>query len=64
MMKNAYLFILKCPLVVKIFKILYWIFGFVGKRLNKKTNVKLKICYAINLKIKKYITYIAQYLKK
>ena len=31
MMKNAFYFILKAPFVLKVFKLLYWIFGHVDK---------------------------------
>ena len=34
MMKNAFYFTLKAPSVLKIFKILSWLFGHVGKQLD------------------------------
>ena len=41
-MRNAFYFTLKALFVLKIFKFLFWLFGHVGKQLDKKTNVDFK----------------------
>ena len=43
MMKNTSYFILKTFFVLEIFHFLSWLFGYVEKRLNKKSKVNLKI---------------------
>ena len=43
-MKNAFYFILKALLVLKIFKVLSWLFGHVGKNgLNRKRRLTSKV---------------------
>ena len=63
-MKNAFYSNSKALFVLKIFKCLPWLFGHVGKRLNKKDTVNFKIHDTINWEINNYNTHIAQYLKK
>ena len=43
MMKNIFPFMLKTLFVLKIFKFLYWLFGYVEKRFDKKANANFKI---------------------
>ena len=43
MMKNAFYFMLKALLFLQIFTFLYWLFGYVEKRLDKKATVNFKI---------------------
>ena len=43
MMKNEFYFMLKAIFVYKMFKFLSWVFGHVGKRLDKKATVNFKI---------------------
>ena len=43
MMKNTFYFTLKAPFVLKIFKVLSSLFGYVEKRLDKN-EVKFNIC--------------------
>ena len=43
MMKNAFYFMLKALLFLEIFTFLYWLFGYVEKRLDKKATVNFKI---------------------
>ena len=62
MMKNASYFILKAPLVLKIFKFFSWLFGHAEKRLDQKDKVNLKVCYVTTWLTKNYNTHIAQYL--
>ena len=38
-MKNAFYFTLKALLVLKTFKFLSWLFGYVGKRFDQKDQV-------------------------
>ena len=40
MIKNSFHFILKALFDLEVFQILFWIFGHVGKWLNKKAKVK------------------------
>ena len=63
-MKNAFYFILKALLVLKIFNILSWIIWYMGKQLDKKAKINFKI---YDVKIwERYNnnTYIAQHFKK
>ena len=65
MMKNAFYFMLKALFVLKIFTFLAWLFGHVGKRLDKKAKVNFKIYDVINRDANNYNnTDIAWYLKK
>ena len=41
--KNAFSFILKALLILRIFKFLSYFFGHVGKWLNKRAKVNLKV---------------------
>ena len=43
MMKNAFYFMLKALLFLEIFTFLYWLFGYVEKRLDKKATVNFNI---------------------
>ena len=43
MIKYAFHFLLKALIVLKLFEFLSWIFGHVGKRLDKKAEVNFKI---------------------
>ena len=56
-------FILKCLFVFKMFKILSGFFGHIGKWLDKKVNVNLKLNEVINWETN-YNTYIVKHLKK
>ena len=62
MVKNAFYFILVTFFVLKIFKLLFWLFGAVGKRLDKKVKVKFKIYDVANWETNDSHT--ARYLKK
>ena len=42
-MKNAFYVTLKAIFICKIFKFLFWLFGHVRKRLDKKTKVNFKL---------------------
>ena len=42
-MKNAFCFMLKAFFVLEISKFLYWLFGYVEKRNDKKVKVNFKI---------------------
>ena len=63
MMNNAFCFLLKVLFVLKIFKFLFRLFIHVGKRLDKKAKLFLKLMTSQTEK-KNYKTHIAQYLKK
>ena len=41
-MKNVFYFMLKARFVLEIFTFLFWLFGYVEKRLDKKTTVNFK----------------------
>ena len=43
MIKNVFYFMLKALFVLKIFTFLSWLFGYVGKWLDKKAVVNFKI---------------------
>ena len=43
MMKNAFYFISRTLFVLRIFKFLSWIFGYAGKRFDKKSRVNFKM---------------------
>ena len=64
MMKNAFYFILKDLSVQEIFKFLSWLFGYVEKRPDKKTQVNFKMHDVVGWTTNKNNTYILQYLKK
>ena len=63
-MKNAFYFILKDIFVLEIFTVLFWLFGYVAKRLDKKAIVNFKIRDVSDLTTNNYNTHIAHYLKK
>ena len=45
MMKNAFYFMLKAIFVFMIFMLLFWLFGHVGRRLDKKAKVDFNMYY-------------------
>ena len=57
MANNAFYFILKALFSTKIFKFLSWLFGHVGKWLDKKIKVNFKIYDVTIWEIDKYNTY-------
>ena len=63
MMKNAFYFTLKALLVLKIFKLLSWIFGHVEKRLDEKDKVNFKTYNITTWLISNCNTHIDQYLQ-
>ena len=63
-MKNAFYFTPKALLVLKIFKILPWLFGHVAKRLDKKDKFNFKFYDVTAWLSNNGNTYIAQYLEK
>ena len=63
-MNNALYFILKALFVLEIFQYLFWLFGYVGKRLDKKAKVNSKICDVTNWITNNYKKHIARSLKK
>ena len=62
-MKNAFHFIFhfKALFVLEIFTFLYWLFGYVEKRLDKKAMINYKIYDVIQWATNNYNTHIAQY---
>ena len=64
MMKNAFYFMLKALFVLEIFTFLSSVFGYVGKRLHKKTMINFKIYGLTDWKTNIYNVHITQYLKK
>ena len=62
--QNSYYFMLKALLVLKISKLLIWIFGHVEKWLDKNAKDCFKIYYVADWETNNYNTLIAQYLKK
>ena len=63
-MKNAFYFILKVLLVLKISKFLSWLFGHVQKWLDQKDKVYFEIYDVAAWLTDNCNTHIAQYLKK
>ena len=63
-MKNAFYFTLKSLFVYEIFPFLSWVFGHIGKRLDKKAKVNLKIYGVTNWNTNNYKIHIVRYLKK
>ena len=57
-MKNAFYFILKANFVLKVFTFLYWLFGCVEKRLEKKAIVVSKFM-TLEWTTNNYIAHIA-----
>ena len=64
MMKNAFYFMLKALLLLKIFTFLFWLFVYVEKRLDKKPRVNFKVYDVTDWITSNYNTRIVQYLKK
>ena len=56
-MKNIFPFMLKTLFVLEIFKFLYWLFGYVEKRFDKKANANFKV-YDVTAIPKKIIIHI------
>ena len=63
-MENAFYFMLKALLFLKIFTFLSRLFGYVEKRLDKKAKVNFKIYGFTDWTTNNYNTRIAQYFKK
>ena len=65
MMKNAFYFTSKALFVLKIFKFLSLLFGYVAKRQDKiKDKINFKFCDVTAWLTNDLNTHIAQYLKK
>ena len=67
MMNNAFYFILKAFLLLKLFSFFHFcldLFGYVGKRLDKKAKENLKIFNVTNWSSTNYNKHIGRYLKK
>ena len=60
--KYAFYFMLKALFVLEIFKFLPWLFGYVEKRLDKKTKVNFKIYGVTDWTKNNYSTCIVQFL--
>ena len=63
MMENAFYFNLKVLSVLEIFRFLFRLFGYVGKRLDKKVMIDFKVYDVTNWMTVNYNTHIMQYLK-
>ena len=63
-MKNAFYFTLKALILLKMLKFLSWIFGHVGKLLDKKDQVIFKIYGVTTWLTNNCNTHIDQYIKK
>ena len=55
---------LKALFVLKIFKLLFWLVGSAGKRLDQTPKVNFKVYDVTDWETNNYNIYIAQYLKK
>ena len=64
MVKNAFYFILKDLLVLKVFKFLSRFSGDVGKQLEQKRKITFKIYDVTTCETNNYNALIAQYLTK
>ena len=64
MMKNTFYVTLKALFVLQIFKFLYWLFGHVAKRLDKKDRLISHFYDVTAWLTNNYNTHIAQYLDK
>ena len=62
-MKNAFYFIAEALFVFKIFIFLCWLFGHVGKQLDKKAKVNFKIYDVTGWAADNRNIHIAQYVK-
>ena len=63
MIKNVFYLMFKALFVVKVFTFLSWLFGYIGKRLDKKTMINFKIYELTDWTGNNYNTHISQYLK-
>ena len=63
MMKNYFYFTLKAFFILKIFRILSWIFGYIEKRLEWKDKVSFKIYGVTTWLTNTCNAHIDQYLK-
>ena len=63
-MKNAFYLTSKALFVLKIFKFLSWLFGYVEKRLHEKDKVNFKFYDVTAWLTNSCNTYIAEYLEK
>ena len=63
-MRNAFYFLLKALFILEIFTFLFCLFGYVEKRLDKKTMVDFKIYDVTDWKTNNDNTHITQYLEK
>ena len=64
MMKNAFHFTSKALFVLKIFKFLPWIFGYIAKRLDNKDKVNFKFSDVKAWLANNRNTHVAQYFEK
>ena len=63
-MKNTFYFMLKALFILKIFTILFWLFGHVGKRVDEKVKVDLKLYDIIDWRTSQCNTHSDQYFRK
>ena len=63
-MKNAFYFMLKTLFVLETYTFSSTGFGYVEKRLYRKTEINFRICDVTNWTKINYNTHIVQYLKK
>ena len=63
-MKNAFYFTSKVFFVLKMFKLLSWLFGHVAKRLGKKDQISFRFYYITAWLKNNCNTHISQYLEK
>ena len=64
MMKNAFYFMLKALLVLKIYAFLFWLFNNVGKSLDEKVKFNFRIYDVPDWIKNNYNTHTAQYLQE
>ena len=64
MIKNPFYFISKAHFVLKIFKLLSWLFAYISKRLHWKDRVNFKFYDVTTWSTNNCYTPIAQYLEK
>ena len=62
-MKNGFYFMMKYLFFLEIFEPLYWLFGYVEKRFDKKAKVNFEVCDVTDWTTNNYNTHISQYLK-
>ena len=63
-MKKAFYFYLKALFIFEIFQFMFWIFGHVGKRLDKKAKVNFNIYDVTNWVTNNCNTYTVRYFSK